>query len=1711
MECVQQSQDKFKQSIVEKHKKNEEEAAQLIEQIQTEISELEQRGAEMEQLWSSGDHLHFVQTFTSVKPAPQLNDWTEETVRAPSYKGRAAEAVSELKNMLNTEIDQVFKTEFEKVQEFFSGGKEKFSSGKFYFEVQVKGKIAWEFGVAKESVSLHHVDTTSVTSASTNTGTVVDNTTAQSVNKTLPQNHRDNTVLAEMVSQLQNNIEVKETISSESKSAPPEEVDCDVCPEPRLRALKSCLVCLASYCQSHLQPHLTDPRLKKHQLIQPLTNLEERICSEHDRPLELFCREHSHFMCMKCKAEEHKDHQTVPLKEKAEEQQAALKNQIKERFLKIDEIRSSVELSQRNADAEIQEGLKVFNTLMECVQQTQLIEQIQTEISELEQRGAEMEQLWSSGDHLHFVQTFTSVKPAPQLNDWTEETVRTPSYKGRAAKAVSELKNMLNTEIDKVFKTEFEKVQEFAVEVSLDPNTAHETLLLSKDLRQVHYSKHKQIPRDNLERFSCWFCVLGKEKFSSGKFYFEVQVKGKTAWELGVVKELVDRKDENPQTVQRGFWLLSMDCDGYKTSEDPPVVFPVRSSPEKVGVFVDYDEGLVSFYDVDKQSLIYSFTDCGFTENILPLFNPCNNASGKNSAPLVLLPMNSLKVFNAVMECVQQSQDKFKQSIVEKHKKNEEEAAQLIEQIQTEISELEQRGAEMEQLWSSGDHLHFVQTFTSVKPAPQLNDWTEETVRAPSYKGRAAEAVSELKNMLNTEIDEVFKTEFEKVQEFSVEVSLDPNTANEYLVLSKDLKQVHYTKQRKNHPNNPERFSPFLCVLGKEKFSSGKFYFEVQVKGKTTWELGVVKESVVRKDEDTQTIQRGFWLLYMGSDEYKTSEDPPVVFPVRSSPEKVGVFVDYDEGLVSFYDVDKQSLIYFFTDCGFTENILPLLSPFNNSSGKNSAPLVLLPMNKGARPLRALKTKKKIIKSILEETGTMATVSCTFSEEQLLCSICLEIFTAPVTTSCGHNFCKICINRHWDGNLQYNCPVCKQDFSSRPRIQVNTVLAEMVFEFRHESHDYDSDFDSDEETVSSEPRSAAAGEVDCDLCPEPSLRALKSCLVCLASYCQSHLQPHLTNPRLKKHQLIQPLPNLEEHICLKHNQPLELFCREHSHFVCMKCKAEDHTNYETVPLKEEGEKQQAALKDEIKERFLKIDEIRSSVELSQRNADTEIIEGLKVFNALMECVQQSQDKFKQSIVEKHKEVEEEAAQLIEQIQTEISELEQRGAEMEQLWSSGDHLHFVQTFTSVKPAPQLNDWTEETVRAPSFKGRAAKAVSELKNMLNTEIDKVFKTEFEKVQEFSVEVSLDPNTANKYLVLSKDLKQVYNGDQAQTLRKNPERFSQWLIVLGEQKISSGKFYFEVQVKEKTAWVLGVVKESVDRKTKTLRLYREDSGYLRWTVVYQSKEVRTHQTKGAGDGSPSFAVLELEISPNLQMGREDTIRKGTRPPLDRRRPSRRWSPNVDFVEQRVVAEVTHGLSNPDASSGAHIEGGSDSIRQKNRPLQIRMCSTMSGAVRMTGWWSIHIQLSQPLSNLNVLILMNPLMPKLLSCATDLLPVMPIGPELPVLETESCLPEEEKSSAVPDVFLPVEEEFEPDDAVSEVLPEDSVLLDQAETSPDQAGSLLIPTKTRDDLNAPENTDPKIYSTVRRFSRRHQPLSRLSCATLGDPLINVAKYLHPL
>ncbi|XP_053537905.1 butyrophilin subfamily 1 member A1 isoform X2 [Ictalurus punctatus] len=180
---------------------------------------------------------------------------------------------------------------------------------------------------------------------------------------------------------------------------------------------------------------------------------------------------------------------------------------------------------------------------------------------------------------------------------------------------------------------------------------------------------------------------------------------------------------------------------------------------------------------------------------------------------------------------------------------------------------------------------------------------------------------------------------------FAVDVTLDPDTANPDLILSADGKQVTLGDTEQYLPDTPQRFTRYPGVLGKQSFSSGRFYYEVQVRGKTKWTLGVARENINRKGIITLTPQNGFWTVGLRNENWHAAfAGPSVPLTLREKLEKVGVFVDYEEGLVSFYDVKSSSRIYSFTGQSFTDKLYPFFSPGLDYGGNNSAPLIISPV-----------------------------------------------------------------------------------------------------------------------------------------------------------------------------------------------------------------------------------------------------------------------------------------------------------------------------------------------------------------------------------------------------------------------------------------------------------------------------------------------------------------------------------------------------------------------------------------------------------------------------------------------------------------------------------------------------------------------------------------------------------------------------------------------
>uniref|UniRef100_A0A3B3DL81 B30.2/SPRY domain-containing protein n=1 Tax=Oryzias melastigma TaxID=30732 RepID=A0A3B3DL81_ORYME len=243
----------------------------------------------------------------------------------------------------------------------------------------------------------------------------------------------------------------------------------------------------------------------------------------------------------------------------------------------------------------------------------------------------------------------------------------------------------------------------------------------------------------------------------------------------------------------------------------------------------------------------------------------------------------------------------------DKQNATKEKAEDLVKGLELEIPDLKKKSSVMKPLLESEDRLDFLQKFSALKASPPTKDWSK----------------------------------------FAVDVTLDPQTANAFLVLSSDRKQVHSVQKKVDAPDDPKRFSHIFAILGEQSFSSGKFYFEVEVKGKLFWGLGVAEEFAERTGMISFNPENGFRTICIRKGEKLKANESQPVDVVWSVLEKVGVFVDFDEGSVAFYDVDTPAPIYTFTNNSFVK-LRPFLGSFPSYGLLNLKPLTICPVNETA-------------------------------------------------------------------------------------------------------------------------------------------------------------------------------------------------------------------------------------------------------------------------------------------------------------------------------------------------------------------------------------------------------------------------------------------------------------------------------------------------------------------------------------------------------------------------------------------------------------------------------------------------------------------------------------------------------------------------------------------------------------------------------------------
>ncbi|XP_018588621.2 tripartite motif-containing protein 16-like [Scleropages formosus] len=429
---------------------------------------------------------------------------------------------------------------------------------------------------------------------------------------------------------------------------------------------------------------------------------------------------------------------------------------------------------------------------------------------------------------------------------------------------------------------------------------------------------------------------------------------------------------------------------------------------------------------------------------------------------------------------------------------------------------------------------------------------------------------------------------------------------------------------------------------------------------------------------------------------------------------------------------------------------------------------------------------------------------------QFSCSICLDLLKDPVTVPCGHSYCMDCIKGCWDQEDDagvYSCPQCRQSFTSRPVLGRNTLLGEVMEKLKK----------TELQAAPFDGSPSAPGDVECDFCTGKKKKAVKSCLVCLASYCETHLQPHYESPTFKKHKLTDATGQLQDKICSLHDKVLEIYCRTDQQCICYLCTMDEHRGHDTVSAAAgRSEKEhhlratQKKFQKRIKEKEEEVQELRRAVDSFTRSAQAALEDTESIFSEMICSIEKRRSEVRDLIRAQEKTALSQAEGLLEQLEQEIAEMERSNSELEHISHSQDDIHFLQVHQSMNSPLGPKELPSITVNPHCSFENVIKALSQLKAQVKdvcrkqvahisrrvTDLYMVLPphpTTREDFLKYICKIALDRNTMSTTVEL--------NGDNQATVRKmqiqcdGPSRFSSIPQVLCREGLS-GCSYWEVQ---------------------------------------------------------------------------------------------------------------------------------------------------------------------------------------------------------------------------------------------------------------------------------------------------------------------------
>ncbi|KAM4810432.1 uncharacterized protein WCC33_019163 [Rhinophrynus dorsalis] len=627
----------------------------------------------------------------------------------------------------------------------------------------------------------------------------------------------------------------------------------------------------------------------------------------------------------------------------------------------------------------------------------------------------------------------------------------------------------------------------------------------------------------------------------------------------------------------------------------------------------------------------------------------------------------------------------------------------------------------------------------------------------------------------------------------ATDILLDINTASKNVDLSGDMKTALCSNTVQRRPKTPERFQ-YDQVLSTRSFFSGRHYWDLKIGDSGTCMVGVAYPSIERKGRQSEIgYNNKSWCLCLFNENYTVIHDSKLNIMLKPFCKKIRISLDYEAGHLSFLELcDSIRHLHTFT-ATFSE---PLHVAF------------------------------RIWDDACVRILMMATPDL---RGELICSICQEIYTDPVTLTCGHNFCLVCITNTWDNQdpTDSSCPECRQRFKNRPELKRNLRLCNIVERFL-------STHQQKEET-----------RVICTYCIHSSVPAAKSCLLCEASLCDNHLRVHSKSP---EHVLIEPTTSLGNRKCSIHKKVLEFYCSEDAACICVYCRMETkHRGHQVKPLNEAAEQKKEGLRKILEKWKLKREETERSVQGLRREVQEIAAGETERVTALIVKIREQLEALEIQVQNELSRWEEQVSLLlsglIQQMEIKKDKLSGKISHIEEMCNMADPVTVLQIQESdtaevcVTGEEGYEDIETDITEVPAVSDLNVDMISWTLNIGLFDI--VTDIESFHVQEVT-DMLLDINTAGNYVDVSRDRKTASFSFTVRDRLKTPERF-QYDQVLSTNTISSGKHYWEMEGSESRTWMVGVAYPSIERQgpqsgigynNKSWCLYLHNNS---WSVIH------------------------------------------------------------------------------------------------------------------------------------------------------------------------------------------------------------------------------------------------------------------------------------